>query len=165
MSTNGCFFLRDAPAVRTTYHIFSGNDDRRHPPPSGAQCLPFAAASLPPKPVGSLVRRPSTSKAQFSPVVLRRCPAVADRRSPSPSNAGVQWSPTTGHRRPGSYAFRRPSPPRMPQLSSASRPPGRLHSPREPPHPIRLLVGSRGSRMGKDENEENEGDSKETEDE
>ena len=105
--------------------LFSGDDGRR--PPHGAQCLPFAAASPPPEPaasavaaLGSLLRRPSTSKPQLSPAVLPRYPAVTDSRSPSPSTVGVRRPPTIGRRRPGSCAFRRPSPPRMPRLSPAA---------------------------------------------
>ena len=114
-----------APNPKKHATLFSGDNGRR--PAPGAQCLPFAAASPPPKPaasavvaLGSLLRHPSTSKPQLSPAVLPRYPAVTDSRSPSSSTVGVGRPPTIGRRRPGGCAFRRPSPQRMPRLSPAA---------------------------------------------
>ena len=79
---------------------------------------PAVAASPPPKPaasavasIGTLLWRPSTQKPQLSLAVLRRNPAVADRRrQPSASEAAHRW-PSTARK-----------------LCLAS-----LHPPREPP--------------------------------
>ena len=138
-----------APNPKKHATLFSGDNGRR--PAPGAQCLPFAAASPPPKPaasavvaLGSLLRHPSTSKPQLSPAVLPRYPAVTDSRSPSSSTVGVGRPPTIGRRRPGGCAFRRPSPQRMPRLSPAASTHRRSRrQPRPSPAAISISHGHR----------------------